>query len=596
MRATRLAVAVVAVGLASACSVPTRAPDPLGSSSAARPEQVTTTPEPSLRALVAGRAHACALLPDGTARCWGANELGQLGDGTRVTRSFPVVVKGLAGASKLLAWQDTTCALSDAGKAWCWGALPWTEPVDPSKARGFAVTAKELTSPRPLRSLAWDMATLCSLDVGGKVQCVNAGRSHELRLTYPAEQLSIGEALVCAAGRDLKAECFDATDPASEAIPLGLEAKSGLAVYGVRVCALDHERVQCLQPVTRFWKKQPVRTRFDPPVPSGDVKALLPTGHVVMKDGVVAQLGWVATKPGFEATRVTAWKQLGEGARSMAFGEEFACALHDAEVRCFGDNTRGQLGRGDREASLDATPVENLLGDPVASPPAPLTARIAADKRRPDKLLKYIHVWENARIFSAPSLEAARGRLADWEDALRQDPYDGRFLFKVIRREGDFVEVASPAAEEIAGRCAPPLAEVSGPRTFVHVEDLAPLLAERHKISFGDDQALVLAAGSPLYFASDGKVAVDVFGTRLSLLTPAEVAWSTKELGMPPRVTGQGVHAEGTTLRLGPHVIRIEHDGVRTQVQGKEEPKQLSADVCSAAHTLGLTPFRAVRR
>jgi hypothetical protein len=35
-------------------------------------------------------AHACALLPDQTMRCWGDNTMGGLGDGTTVTRYRPV--------------------------------------------------------------------------------------------------------------------------------------------------------------------------------------------------------------------------------------------------------------------------------------------------------------------------------------------------------------------------------------------------------------------------------------------------------------------------------------------------------------------------
>ncbi len=49
---------------------------------AARP---TPTPPAGLgtaTSVTAGRQHSCAQLPDGTVRCWGRNDLGQLGDGT----------------------------------------------------------------------------------------------------------------------------------------------------------------------------------------------------------------------------------------------------------------------------------------------------------------------------------------------------------------------------------------------------------------------------------------------------------------------------------------------------------------------------------
>jgi alpha-tubulin suppressor-like RCC1 family protein len=46
----------------------------------------------SARELALGEAHACALLEDGTVRCWGINEAGTLGDGTRMHRSTPTPV------------------------------------------------------------------------------------------------------------------------------------------------------------------------------------------------------------------------------------------------------------------------------------------------------------------------------------------------------------------------------------------------------------------------------------------------------------------------------------------------------------------------
>jgi alpha-tubulin suppressor-like RCC1 family protein len=63
----------------------------------------------------------CALLNDGTARCWGNNYYGQLGDGTRTDRHTPEAVSGLAGAVAIAAGDYHTCALLNDGTVRCWG-------------------------------------------------------------------------------------------------------------------------------------------------------------------------------------------------------------------------------------------------------------------------------------------------------------------------------------------------------------------------------------------------------------------------------------------------------------------------------------------
>nr|WP_322489641.1 RCC1 domain-containing protein [Chloroflexus sp.] len=45
-------------------------------------------------AIAAGLEHTCALLNDGTARCWGDNFSSQLGDGTAGYSPTPVQVAG----------------------------------------------------------------------------------------------------------------------------------------------------------------------------------------------------------------------------------------------------------------------------------------------------------------------------------------------------------------------------------------------------------------------------------------------------------------------------------------------------------------------
>jgi alpha-tubulin suppressor-like RCC1 family protein len=79
----------------------------------------------------AGFAHTCALLEDRTVRCWGSNLSGQLGDGTTDARLNPVSVlaSGTAGASpvvlggvtQIAAGDSHTCALLEDGTVRCWG-------------------------------------------------------------------------------------------------------------------------------------------------------------------------------------------------------------------------------------------------------------------------------------------------------------------------------------------------------------------------------------------------------------------------------------------------------------------------------------------
>jgi alpha-tubulin suppressor-like RCC1 family protein len=72
-------------------------------------------------ALRVADGYGCALIDDGTAKCWGYNAWGQLGDGTFVNAETPVDVKNLAGATLLTAGGDHSCALRPGGAVWCWG-------------------------------------------------------------------------------------------------------------------------------------------------------------------------------------------------------------------------------------------------------------------------------------------------------------------------------------------------------------------------------------------------------------------------------------------------------------------------------------------
>jgi alpha-tubulin suppressor-like RCC1 family protein len=76
-----------------------------------------------MRSVAAGWNHTCAITVNGGLLCWGWNYFGQLGDGTKASRATPAGVYGLAeGVMALsLGWAHT-CAVTDLGSVMCWGA------------------------------------------------------------------------------------------------------------------------------------------------------------------------------------------------------------------------------------------------------------------------------------------------------------------------------------------------------------------------------------------------------------------------------------------------------------------------------------------
>jgi alpha-tubulin suppressor-like RCC1 family protein len=77
-----------------------------------------------------GGWHACGLRKDGSVACWGVNDHGQLGSGTKIplllnTRpgtNTPAKVSSDLQFSALAASGLHTCALTLSGEAWCWGS------------------------------------------------------------------------------------------------------------------------------------------------------------------------------------------------------------------------------------------------------------------------------------------------------------------------------------------------------------------------------------------------------------------------------------------------------------------------------------------
>lgn len=92
----------------------------LGGNAAARSQYMLAVPATSV---ALGHTHSCTLGTDGNVRCWGKNDVGQLGDGRTEDSEQPVRVTGLPRGQTvaLSAGSYTTCAILRGGEIRCWG-------------------------------------------------------------------------------------------------------------------------------------------------------------------------------------------------------------------------------------------------------------------------------------------------------------------------------------------------------------------------------------------------------------------------------------------------------------------------------------------
>ena len=108
-----------------------------------------------------GSSHSCVLI-DGNGWCWGGNWYGQLGDGTTTNRLAAVTVNGLSGATLLDAGGQVSCALVG-GVPYCWG-LYQAGIVNYNLANATSATMQRQDDGAPLYRYT-------SISVGTSSQC-----------------------------------------------------------------------------------------------------------------------------------------------------------------------------------------------------------------------------------------------------------------------------------------------------------------------------------------------------------------------------------------------------------------------------------------
>ena len=121
--------------------------------------------------VAAGSDHACALTNSGGVKCWGHNNLGQLGNGSFVDSLTAVNVSGLiSGVADIAVGYAHSCAVTISGDVKCWGGNNDGQLGNNSTTDSPIPVVSGLTSGVAIGVGAGDYHT-CALTTGGGVKC-----------------------------------------------------------------------------------------------------------------------------------------------------------------------------------------------------------------------------------------------------------------------------------------------------------------------------------------------------------------------------------------------------------------------------------------
>ena len=270
-----------------------------------------------ISAVVAGGTNTCTLFADGSVRCFGA-------EGSRRGARGTTNVPGVSGAVELALGVGHSCARLDDGSVQCWGANTFGQLGDGTTEGPRAPTpVLGLTNATALA--AGDDHT-CAIVAGGKVACWGRGDANALG----------GPAPRAPAGAKPKGPDEPSVSPAEPGGPptllAGISGASSVALGARHGCVIWRGgRIACFG--------EDDRNQLGTFVAGGNAKPKLgpkPTPRLVTVKGI-------------------------EGATAIALGARHGCAVVDGgAVRCWGDNTKGQLGDGTTTARTESVLVPDL--------------------------------------------------------------------------------------------------------------------------------------------------------------------------------------------------------------------------------------------
>lgn len=140
-------------------------------------------------ALVAGTAYTCALRVGGSVRCWGDGRLGQLGDGALVINPTPVQPSGLGSNIVALgAGVFHTCALRFDGSLRCWGRNEFGQVGDGTGLD--QPTQRAVSGPANFVAVELGGEHSCAVRVTGELACWGENDQQQLGIGIADPQLT----------------------------------------------------------------------------------------------------------------------------------------------------------------------------------------------------------------------------------------------------------------------------------------------------------------------------------------------------------------------------------------------------------------------
>ena len=299
----------------------------------------------------AGLAHSCAVTRLGDVYCWGSDSRGQLGDATTVLRSAPVRVAGAGTYTGVSAGAAHSCAVTSVGALRCWGANDQGQLGDGTRESRTVPTGVALNGAAVVRVAAGGQHT-CALTDDGRVQCWGANRDGQLG-DGTAGGLRLVPAPVALAS-------------AAVAVSTGLAHSCALTADGAAWCWGRGESGQIGDGSLKGQSK-PTRVR------AGNTTAFTRIVSGAAHNCALDRSGTVwcwgrntrgAIGDGTITSRPTpARVPLPSSAATLAAGTAHTCAtLNDGRTLCWGDNLDGQLGDSAHRPRLLPTPVRYPTG------------------------------------------------------------------------------------------------------------------------------------------------------------------------------------------------------------------------------------------